>query len=82
MPSGLFDLSGDVAVVMGGTSGIGRMLAIALAEAGADVIATGRRENLVGEIASKIEQRGRRTLRRSADASNRSSVDALRCSIT
>jgi len=78
MPSGLFDLSGDVAVVMGGTSGIGRMLALGLAEAGADVIATGRRENLVGEIASEIERRGRRTLRRSADASNRSSVDALR----
>jgi NAD(P)-dependent dehydrogenase (short-subunit alcohol dehydrogenase family) len=78
MSSGLFDLSGDVAVVMGGTSGIGRMLAIGLAEAGADVVATGRRENLVGEIALEIEQRGRKTLRQPADASDRGSVDALR----
>lgn len=78
MRHGLFDLSGKLAVVMGGTSGIGRMLAIGLAEAGADVIAAGRRENLLCEIASEIEQRGRRTLRCSTDVSNRSSVDALR----
>jgi NAD(P)-dependent dehydrogenase (short-subunit alcohol dehydrogenase family) len=63
---------------MGGTSGIGRTLAIGLARAGADVVATGRRENLVGEVASEIEKTGRKTLRLSADASSRESVDALR----
>ena len=78
MPSNLFDLSNRVAVVMGGTSGIGRALAIGLAEAGADVVATGRRENLVGEVASEIEQCGRRTLRLASDASSRESIDALR----
>ncbi|HSU61182.1 MAG TPA: SDR family oxidoreductase [Bryobacteraceae bacterium] len=78
MSSGLFDLSGRVAVVMGGTSGIGRTLAVGLAQAGADVVATGRRENLVGEIASEIEKLGRRTLRRPTDASSRDSVDKLR----
>jgi NAD(P)-dependent dehydrogenase (short-subunit alcohol dehydrogenase family) len=41
MPS-LFDLSGRVAVVIGATSGIGRTLALGLADAGADVVATGR----------------------------------------
>ncbi len=74
----LFNLSGRVAVVMGGTSGIGRMLAVSLAEAGADVVATGRRENLVAEVAADIEKAGRQTIRRAADASSRPSIDALR----
>jgi NAD(P)-dependent dehydrogenase (short-subunit alcohol dehydrogenase family) len=74
----LFDLAGRVAVVMGGTSGIGRTLAIALAEAGADVVATGRRENLVGEVASEISALGRKTLRRTTDAASRDSIDRLR----
>ena len=74
----LFNLSGRVAVVMGGTSGIGRMLAVSLAEAGADVVATGRRENLVAEVAADIEKAGRQTIRRPADASSRPSIDALR----
>jgi NAD(P)-dependent dehydrogenase (short-subunit alcohol dehydrogenase family) len=74
----LFNLSGRVAVVMGGTSGIGRMLAVSLAEAGANVVATGRRENLVAEVAADIEKAGRQTIRRAADASSRPSIDALR----
>lgn len=63
---------------MGGTSGIGRTLATGLAEAGADVVATGRRGNLVDELASEIEKRGRKTLRQTADASSRESVDRFR----
>lgn len=74
----LFDLSGRLAVVMGGTSGIGRTLAIGLAEAGANVIATGRREALVESVAEEIEQEGRKTLRQTVDMSNRQSIDALR----
>ncbi len=74
----LFDLSGRVAVVMGGTSGIGRTLAIGLADAGSDVVATGRRENLVREVSSEIQQRGRKSLARTADAGKRESIDALR----
>jgi NAD(P)-dependent dehydrogenase (short-subunit alcohol dehydrogenase family) len=74
----LFDLAGRVAVVMGGTSGIGRMLAIGLAEAGADVVATGRRQNLVNEVAADLEKSGRQTLRKTTDAANRESIDALR----
>jgi NAD(P)-dependent dehydrogenase (short-subunit alcohol dehydrogenase family) len=73
----LFNLTGRVAVVMGGTSGIGRVLAVGLAQAGADVVATGRRENLVNEVAADIEQAGRRSLRKATDASNRESIDAL-----
>jgi NAD(P)-dependent dehydrogenase (short-subunit alcohol dehydrogenase family) len=78
MSSRLFDLSGRVAVVVGGTSGIGRALAIGLAEAGADVVATGRRENLVSDVATQIEELGRKTLRRPADMSSRESIDGLR----
>src|SRR5260221_14440017 len=47
----LFDLNGRVAVVVGGTSGIGRVLALGLADAGADVVATARRAPLVDEVA-------------------------------
>ena len=74
----LFNLAGRVAVVMGGTSGIGRMLAISFAEAGADVVATGRRESLVTEVAAEIEKAGRKTLRKTTDAASRESIDALR----
>ena len=78
MPLELFNLSGRVAVVMGGTSGIGRMIALSLAEAGADVVATGRRENLVREVVVEIEKCGQRSLCRTTDAVSRESVDALR----
>lgn len=74
----IFDLTGRVAIVMGGTSGIGRAIAVALAQAGADVAATGRRESLVQEVAAEIEKLGRKTLRLTADTSNRASIDALR----
>jgi NAD(P)-dependent dehydrogenase (short-subunit alcohol dehydrogenase family) len=73
-----FDLSGRIAVVLGGTSGIGRTLAIGLAAAGADVVATGRREVLVAEIATEIETRGRRTVRQPCDVTNETAVLTLR----
>ncbi len=78
MSLSLFNLEGRVAVVAGGTSGIGRILALGLAEAGADVVATGRREHLVDEVAAEIEKAGKRTVRHVTDASSRRSVDELR----
>lgn len=71
------DLSGKVAVVIGGTSGIGRALAHGLAEAGADVMATSRRADQVEATAKEVEQRGRRTLRAVSDVSDRTSLDQL-----
>ena len=50
MAKNFMDLTGRVAVVIGGTSGIGRKLAGALAAAGANVVPTGRREALVDEV--------------------------------
>jgi NAD(P)-dependent dehydrogenase (short-subunit alcohol dehydrogenase family) len=72
------DLVGRVAVVVGGTSGIGRTLALGLAEAGADVVATGRRADRLEEVAAGIEARGRRTLRRTCDVGDRASLESLR----
>lgn len=74
----LFSLSGRAAVVVGGTSGIGQALALGLADAGADVVATGRRAALVDEVAAAIEARGRRTLRVPSDVGERASLERLR----
>src|SRR5262245_26063321 len=78
MPAALFSLAGRTAVVVGGTSGIGRALSLALADAGADVVASARREAEVAATASEIEARGRRTLRQTSDVTSRSSLEALR----
>src|SRR5437867_7731914 len=70
-------LVGRTAVVVGGTSGIGRALALGLAQAGADVVATSRRREMVDAAAAEIEALGRRTLRMSSDISDESSLVAL-----
>ena len=57
------DLSGRVAVVVGGTTGIGRALTEGLAQAGADVVPTSRRREAVDAAAAGVEALGRRTLR-------------------
>ena len=72
-----FDLTGRTAVVVGGTTGIGRALALGLADAGADVVATGRRPAAVDDVSAAIEQRGRRTLRHPADVGDRASLQTL-----
>ena len=70
-------LEGKVAVVIGGTSGIGRALAHGLAEAGADVAPTSRRLEQVEATALEIEARGRRTLRVTSDVAERASLENL-----
>ena len=72
-----FDLSGRVAVVVGGTSGIGRTIGLGLAEGGADVIPTGRRGDLVEQAAQEIEALGRRSLQICSDVLDRASLDEL-----
>jgi NAD(P)-dependent dehydrogenase (short-subunit alcohol dehydrogenase family) len=80
MPNSL-NLDGRVAVVVGGTSGLGRTIAFGLAEAGADVIPTGRREELVDSVCAEVEALGRRTLRCPVDVQSRRSVDELRARV-
>ncbi len=73
-----FDLSNRVAVVIGATSGLGRAIAIGLAEHGADVVPTGRRREQLENVCGEIEAAGKRTLRQIADVTSRQSIDALR----
>jgi len=77
MPS-LFSLDGRLAVVVGGTSGLGRALSFGLADAGADVVVTARRAALVDEVAGEIEARGRRTLRMTADVADEAALIRVR----
>lgn len=73
----MFDLTGKVAVVIGGTSGIGRAIALGLAEAGADVVPTSRRMEQVETAAREIEQRGRRSLQIASDVTDRKSIEGV-----
>jgi NAD(P)-dependent dehydrogenase (short-subunit alcohol dehydrogenase family) len=77
MASKLFDLTGKTAVVVGGTSGIGRAMAVGLAEAGADVVATSRGAQQVEEVAKAIEAVGGKTLQVKSDVGDRGSLEAL-----
>ena len=70
-------LDGKTAVVIGGTSGIGRTMSIGLAAAGANVVATGRRAELIEAVAGEIEAKGVRTMRQPTDVEDRASVQAL-----
>lgn len=71
------DLSGRVAVVIGGTSGIGRALAHGLADAGANVVPSSRRPEQVDATASEIEALGRATVRCTSDVADRDSLQQL-----
>jgi NAD(P)-dependent dehydrogenase (short-subunit alcohol dehydrogenase family) len=71
------DLDGKVAVVVGGSSGIGKTLALGLAQAGADVAASARRIELVHTLADEIESLGRKSLRVPCDVADRTSLEKL-----
>jgi NAD(P)-dependent dehydrogenase (short-subunit alcohol dehydrogenase family) len=71
------ELTGKTAVVIGGTSGIGRAMSLGFAEAGADVVASARRQQQVDETAAEIESRGRKTLRLASDMQDRASLERL-----
>jgi len=75
--SDIFSLAGKAAVVIGGTSGIGRTLSLGLADAGADVVASGRRQRQVDETADVIEKKGRKTLRQVTDVCSRALLEQL-----
>jgi len=77
MAFGPLDLSGRVAVVIGGTSGIGRALVDGLVQAGADVVASSRRDAEVEATAKAIEAAGKRTLRVPCDVAARPSIQKL-----
>ena len=71
------DLAGKVAVVVGGSSGIGRTMALGLAEGGANVVSSARRMELVHSLADEIEKLGRKSIRVACDVNDRSSLEKL-----
>lgn len=77
MNKNIFSLEGKTAVVIGGTSGIGKAISLGFADAGADVIATARRAQETADTASEIERRGARTVRVTSDVCDRHSLEHL-----
>ena len=75
------DLDGRVAVVLGGTTGIGLALSIGVAEAGADVVATGRSAEHVELATAQVERIGRRSARITCDVTDRTSLERLRTEV-
>src|SRR5215831_8628226 len=71
-------LDGMCAVVLGGTTGIGRALALGLARAGADIVASSRSDDATAAMASEIQATGRRSLAVSSDVTDRDSLERLR----
>jgi gluconate 5-dehydrogenase len=74
---GLFDLTGKVAVVVGGAGGIGHAQALGLADAGADVIVASRSLGKLEPVAKEIEAKGRKSLAVSVEVTNEKSVQAM-----
>lgn len=72
-----FDLTGRIALVVGGSSGIGHAIALGLADAGADVVASARRSKEVAAVAKEIRARGRRSLEITSDVLERSTLENL-----
>ena len=73
----LLDLAGKTAVVIGGTSGIGLALARGLAQAGANVVPTGRRAEQVKIVAAEVVALGRRSLAQTCDVTDNASIERL-----
>ncbi|HVY28709.1 MAG TPA: SDR family oxidoreductase [Polyangiaceae bacterium] len=78
MTQNIFSLEGQVAVVIGGASGIGKALSLGFAAAGADVVPTSRREAEVAATAAEVRALGRRSLTITSDVTSRASLDSLR----
>jgi len=74
---GVFDLGGQVAVVTGGGTGIGRATAQVLADHGADVVVASRRTENLEKVAAEVRERGRRGLAVTTDVRNPDACAAL-----
>jgi NAD(P)-dependent dehydrogenase (short-subunit alcohol dehydrogenase family) len=72
-----FRLDDKIAIVTGASSGLGATFAVALAEAGADVVLAARRVDRLADVAAEVEARGRRALSERTDVSDPAQCTAL-----
>jgi len=74
-----FSLPGKVAIITGGRRGIGKAIALALAEAGADIAVCDRviDDGELNAVAEEVERLGRRSLAVKADITQKSDVDSM-----
>ncbi len=72
-----FDLSGRTAIITGGGRGLGRGMAIAMAEAGVDVVLAARSVDQLEEAAARVRERGRRAIVAPCDVTDSAQVDAM-----
>jgi NAD(P)-dependent dehydrogenase (short-subunit alcohol dehydrogenase family) len=76
-PAELFDLTGRVALVTGGTRGLGRAMVLAFAHAGADVIVSSRKQDACDRVAAEISALGRRCKGHACHVARWNEIDAL-----
>jgi NAD(P)-dependent dehydrogenase (short-subunit alcohol dehydrogenase family) len=76
-PHALFDLSGKVALITGGSRGLGREMALAFADAGADVIVSSRKADACDAVVAEVKAKGRRAAAIPAHAAKWDEMDAL-----
>ena len=77
MKTKLFDLSGKVAIVTGAGRGLGRTIALGLAEHGADIVVASRTQSQVKQAADEIGRLGRKALAVQCDTSKKADVDRM-----
>jgi NAD(P)-dependent dehydrogenase (short-subunit alcohol dehydrogenase family) len=77
MTSELLPLAGKVAIVTGAGRGLGQQMALALARAGADIVAAARTQEQIESTASQVREVGRRALAVRTDVRDSAQVDAL-----
>lgn len=73
----MFKLDGKVAVVTGGSRGFGKAMALALADAGADVVVAARTKSALDEVAAEIEGKGRKALAVGTDMLDKASIENM-----
>lgn len=73
----LFDFTGKVVLVTGGSRGLGKEMVMAFAERGADVVITSRKEEVCEEVAKEVRKLGRRALAIGAHAAKWNEIDAM-----
>jgi NAD(P)-dependent dehydrogenase (short-subunit alcohol dehydrogenase family) len=76
-PFDCFDLTGRVALVTGGTRGLGRAILHTLAQAGADIVVSSRKEDACEEAADEVRSLGRRVLARACHVGHWDEIEGL-----